>query len=385
MSDDVARMAPAGSETTRSALVIGGTGPSGPDVVRGLVERGFETTIFHSGHHEVELAAEVRHIHGDPHFPQTIIEALGDSAYDVVVAQYGRLRWIAEHFVGRAGHLVAIGGANSPLAPPTDPRWGSLGRPAVVREDERHLRTDAEDDTLGFKIAEAARSLLAAGAAGGYKATYISYPTLYGPRQPGSPEWSIVRRLLDGRRRLVLPDGGLKLESRAFVRNVGLAPLLAVDNPDVADGKSYVVTDRNEFTMQQRIDFIARCLGVEVDLVEMPYALATPAHALYRRGPGHRVICGDRIRTELGYREWYDAEAALRQTVDWLVAASREEVAEIESQLGDSFDYHFEDTLIGWWDRLRADVPKPDKAYSYSHVYRHPVTPGDDWRTVDPR
>ena len=37
---------------SRRALVIGGTGPSGPHVVNGLVDRGFETAILHSGAHE---------------------------------------------------------------------------------------------------------------------------------------------------------------------------------------------------------------------------------------------------------------------------------------------------------------------------------------------
>jgi nucleoside-diphosphate-sugar epimerase len=245
------------------ALVVGGTGPSGPDVVRGLLERGYETTIFHGGHHEVELSAEVRHIHGDPHFPETIAAALGALEFDVVVAQYGRLRHLADHFASRAGHVVAIGGATSQLAPSTDDRWGALGSPAVVREDERHLLTDDTVDKLGFRIAEAARAFLAAGTAGDFMATYIAYPALYGPRQPGASDWAIVRRLRDGRRRIVLPDGGLRLEARAFSRNVGLAPLLAVDQPAKANGRSYVVTDRNLHTMRQRIEFIARHLGVE--------------------------------------------------------------------------------------------------------------------------
>jgi hypothetical protein len=124
--------------------------------VRGLLDRGFDTTIFRAGTHEVPLAGEVRHIHGDPHFPETIAEALGNSEFDVVIAQYGRLRHIVGHLRGRAGHVVAIGGAVSPLAAPSDARWGPLGRPAIVREQDRHLLTDSAGGTLGFRIAEAA-------------------------------------------------------------------------------------------------------------------------------------------------------------------------------------------------------------------------------------
>jgi hypothetical protein len=184
------------------ALVVGGTGPSGPDVVRGLVERGFATTVFHGGVHEVPLPGGVRHIHGDPHFRETIAEALGDLEFDVLIAQYGRLRHLSGHLCGRAGHVVAIGGAMSPLAAPSDRRWGPLGRPAIVREQDRHMLTDTADGTLGFRIAQAAAGFLEAGAHGGFRATYIAYPTLYGPRPPGSPEWSIVRRLRDRQRSL---------------------------------------------------------------------------------------------------------------------------------------------------------------------------------------
>ena len=44
-------------------LVIGGTGITGPHVVRRLVEMGHEVTIFHRGQHEADLPPEVRHIH----------------------------------------------------------------------------------------------------------------------------------------------------------------------------------------------------------------------------------------------------------------------------------------------------------------------------------
>jgi nucleoside-diphosphate-sugar epimerase len=363
------------------ALVIGGTGPSGPDVVRGLLQRGFETTIFHGGTHEVPLPEEVRHIHSDPHFRETIVEALGSLEFDVVIAQYGRLRYIADHLRGRAGHVVAIGGAMSPLAAPSDSRWGPLGRPAIVREHDRHMVTDAADDTLGFRIAQAATAFLEAGANGDFRATYIAYPTLYGPRQPGSPEWSIVRRLRDRRRRIIVPDGGLRIESRAFVLNVALAPLLAVDRPSVAEGQSYIVTDRELYTVRQRIEFIARHLGVDVDLVDMPYPLATPSHAFYRQGPSHRATSGELIRAELGYTETFDTATGLAQTVDWLMVASETEIDEIESQLGDLFDYDFEDALIAWWQEAAASPPQPsDGPYRYSHIYRHPDRVGEAWR-----
>ena len=45
------------------ALVIGGTGPSGPFTVNGLLERGYEVTVLHGGQHEVEFSQPLEHIH----------------------------------------------------------------------------------------------------------------------------------------------------------------------------------------------------------------------------------------------------------------------------------------------------------------------------------
>ena len=369
------------SGSGRQAMVVGGTGPTGPDVVAGLLDRGYRTTIFHSGKHEVPLPGDVEHIHGDPHFPETIADALGSRAFDVVILQYGRLRHLAEHLRGRAGHVVAIGGMNSPLAGPADKRWGALGRPAVLREEDRILLDEPDEPSkLGFKIAEASRRLFELREAGDFRATYIVYPTLYGPRQPGCSEWHVVRRLRDGRTRLVLPDGGLRLESRGYVGNVALAPLLALDRPDVSDGKTYVVTERDIYTTRQRVEFIASQMGRELEIVDMPYALATPAHPFYRLGGQHRVGLADRVRTELGYDDRYDTAVALAATVDWLLATP-DAISEIERQLADPFDYAFEDELIGWWAAASGTAPSPASGgYQYSHIYRHPKQVNEDWR-----
>lgn len=71
------------------ALIVGGTGPSGPFLANGLIERGYQVTIFHRGTHEIpEIVPEVAHIHGDPHFRKTIRE---DRA--VVCGTSSRARW----------------------------------------------------------------------------------------------------------------------------------------------------------------------------------------------------------------------------------------------------------------------------------------------------
>ena len=93
-------------------LVIGGTGPTGPFVVNGFLERGYDVSILNRGsHHTDEIPASVERILGDPHFGETLRSALSGRSFDLIVASYGRLRVIAEIAGDHTDRLISIGGA----------------------------------------------------------------------------------------------------------------------------------------------------------------------------------------------------------------------------------------------------------------------------------
>ena len=95
----------------QTALVIGGTGPTGPYVVNGLLDRGFRVTILHTGRHETSLIGpEVEHIHSNPFDIERTADDLGDRTFDLAVIMYGRLRDLASLLRGRVNHFVSIGG-----------------------------------------------------------------------------------------------------------------------------------------------------------------------------------------------------------------------------------------------------------------------------------
>jgi nucleoside-diphosphate-sugar epimerase len=364
----------------RSALVIGGTGPTGPGVVGGLLARGLDVAILHGGHHEVDLPREVRHLHADPHWPETLRDALGNASFDLVVAQYGRLAVTAEVFAGRADRLIAVGGAHGSLAHEDDHRWGPLGRPAIVGEGEEHLERDGTRGTLAVKMAAAEKALFDGHRVGAFEATLLAYPVVYGPRQVAPHEWCIVRRLLDGRRRIVVADGGIRLESRLYTEHAVHAVLLAVDRPEASAGRKFVVTDDQVFTMRQRITFVANHLGVDVELVDMPYAVATPCHPYWRHGPDHRLRSNAQFRQHLGYVDTTTAWQALRTTVDWLVSHPPVQGGPEEARLGDPFDYAHEDRLMQQWEDLTKRLPAGGRPYRPTHPYRHPRRPDEPWQ-----
>jgi len=340
---------------SKSALVVGGTGPTGPYLVEGLRERGFEVAILHRGSHETDaIPPDVEHIHTDPYDGEALAAALGERSFDTVLATYGRLREVARVFAGRCGQFVAVGGvplyrgwmAVDDLHPP--------GLPAPVREDAPKVES-IEELRKGFMVRRTEEALFEHQP----EACVFRYPIVYGPRQPLPLEWCVVRRLLDGRRELVLADGGLTLQSAGYVENLASAVLLAVDRPEAAAGQAFNCGDELTWTQRQRALAIAKILDRPLEIVGVPAEVARPAWpALTHERSEHRLMDVAKLRERLGYRDVVSNEEALRRTVTWLVDNRPEPGDFTEQLLGDPFDYAAEDALIAaareGLERLRA-------------------------------
>ena len=364
-----------------TALVIGGTGPTGPFVVNGLIDRGYAVTILHSGAHEAEFKQQVEHIHGDVHFAETLAASMAGRTWDIVVVAYGRLKAASDMLRQHTSRVVALGGSTGALAQPEDPRWGRMGRASNLDEDSALHEVDPQRNKLGYQMAQAEEALFDAHRTGHFNATYVAYPILYGPRQPAPHDWCIVRRVLDRRRHFIIADGGIKIEARAYSQNAAHAVLLAVDQPAISAGKRYMVGDENLYTMRQRIEAVASHMGHRFEFVDMPYDKALPCHVLWRRMRESRFRDTTKIRQELGYRDPVGAEEAMRRTVDWLLTNQPERGGEIEQQLGDPFDYVGEDRLIAQWQAAMGQLPEVDYSLpTAAHMYRHPRMPQETWR-----
>lgn len=50
-------------------------------------------------------------------------------------------------------------------------------------------------------------------------ATVVRFPMLFGPNNPRPAEWSVVRRVRDGRPFMILPDGGGQIHTRCAAAN----------------------------------------------------------------------------------------------------------------------------------------------------------------------
>lgn len=353
------------------ALVVGGTGPTGPYIVNGLLDRSFETVVLHRGLHEVPFRQEIEHIHVDPHFTTGVREALKGRQFDVVVMTYGRLSVIAEALSGCTGRVVSIGGTAYATDPCNRPIAESGSRPVGIK--------------LIDKIVITEQKLMALHEAGTFNVTHFRYPNLYGPRQLAPKEWSVIRRILDGRRVLPMLDGGLTLESRAYVENAAAAVLLAVDQPKASSGQIYNVADQHTPSDIVRARKIAEILGAEVEFISFPRDAGRPAHYWGRgrdletgtRGEppptAHRLLDVTKMVNELGYRDPVSFEQAMQTTVAWYLANPLERDGEEERVLGDPFDYRAEDEFVRLQREFVAACERvPFVGVRHAHAYDHP-------------
>ena len=135
----------ASSGSRKTALVIGGTGPTGPFVVSGLLDRGYDVAILHRGTHEVpEIPPEVEHIHTDPFSREDVEAALEGRSFALTIVSYGRLRMLADLLSGRTGRFVSIGGAPAYRGYMNPAAYSPAGMPVPVREDALLVESSAE-------------------------------------------------------------------------------------------------------------------------------------------------------------------------------------------------------------------------------------------------
>ena len=352
-----------------NALVVGGTGPTGPAVVEGLSKLGYQVTILHTGKHEVEFDVPVAHLHGELHHLEPLHAILSGRNFDLVIGMYGRLRYLAEVLKGKTPRFIAVGGMPYQVFVDGDQAPGGVPVPV----DETHpLFRDEKRNKFTYRMTESEDVVMAAHTAGHYTATILRFPMIYGPRQVAPREWCIIRRILDGRRQLILPDGGLKLERRGYAVNAAHAVLLAVDNPAASAGQIYNVGDETVWSLRNWVDAIARTMNHQWELVSMPFAAARPTRP-YAGRAFHWVPDIQKIKEDLGYEDQVPSAQGLTLTIQWYLDNRPVPGGETERALMDAFDYSEEDKLIAEYGEWITGIRERHvTGFRFHHAYGHP-------------
>ncbi len=339
--------------------MIGGTGPSGVPIVRRLVANGHDVSILHRGRHErSQTPPELEHIHADPYDEPSLGEALTGTSWDVIVAMYGRLRMIARLTTGHCRHFVSVGGVPAYRGWTDAWQHDPPGLPVPVREDA-DLVVDRSVDEKGYRIVATEAAVFAAHPG----ATHFRYPYLYGPYQPAPREWLVVRRILEGRRRIIVADDGLTLHHHCYTENCAAAVVLGIEQPERSSGTVFNVGDEEVLTVRQMVELCSRELGGDLEIVSLPYDLAVPARPLLAQPlPTHRVLDLTRLHHQLGHHDIVPARQAIGRTARWLAENPPARGGTEEQVLTDPFDYGAEDALMDSWLAARSQVVMPEFA-----------------------
>jgi nucleoside-diphosphate-sugar epimerase len=323
-------------------LVVGGTRFIGRAIVERLLGRGHAVTVYHRGETETTYSGPVTHIHGDRRdhadmranlaglAPEGMIDVIpmnGDDARVLVDALRGRVLravFISSGDVYAPDQAIPLSeeAALGPAEPVEIPVYGQsvsyskVAMEAVVRQ--------AWQD-------------------GGFPATILRLPAVYGPGSRGR-EWFFVKRVLDGRARLALPDGGYQLFHRGYVEDVARAAVLALESRRAA-GRTYNVGHEKVLTMRGVAELVARVMDHQWELVSVPAAWLPPTNPFATAYP--IVYDLGRIQSELGCRDTVSLEEGMRRTVDWLLSNP---VEPGEPGPVDPFDYTAEDEAISALD-----------------------------------
>ncbi|MDH4171261.1 MAG: hypothetical protein OEW42_16890 [Acidimicrobiia bacterium] len=366
--------------TGPTALLVGGTGPTGPHMVAELERAGHRITLLHTGGHELAQVGHVEHLHADVKSGRAVLDALGQRRFDVAIVTYGRLREIAEVLVGRVGQFVSVGGAPAYRGYFDPDRWNPAGLPVPTAEDA--VASGEDDDGKSYRIRRTEQMVFEHHP----DATHFRYPYVYGPRQPVPREWYFVRRLLDGRRRIIVPDGGLTLNSQGYAENLAHGVVLAVGHPAAA-GQVFNLGDREVLTLAQSAELCAAALDRPLELVSLPWSVAECARPLVgQHRPTHRLLDVTKAVHLLGYDDVVPARVAVGRTAQWLADHPPAPGGVEERVLEDPFDYAAEDRLLAWWDGAVRTFVDPYAARSTRPgLGLHYGGPGASYRRPDTR
>ena len=326
------------SGPARRVLVVGGTGPTGVPMVKGLLDNGDDVAIFHTGAHPATFSRPVEVLLGDPRDEADAARVLAGRQWDVAICTSGRLRVLARLLAGRTGRLVGITG---------QPVYAGTMRPTPAGRIVIPVAEDfpRQSDAAGYtgKVAAGEDQLFAQHAAGDFEAVIVRYPGIYGPRAPLAHEWAVVRRILDGRPFMLLPHDGVTYFQRGYVDNVAHLVLLAASTPAAA-GRAFNAGDETVLSARSVAEVICAELGSSMELVGVPAPWCCGVYPLAEKST--LVLDLHAARSVLGYADAVGCEEATRRTARWLASPRP---ADLAPSVSGVFAYSAEDVLLARW------------------------------------
>ena len=323
----------------KRAFLLGGTGQTGRALAPRLLERGWDVVVASRG--EREVPPGVAHVRVDRTQTDELRAALGGGV-DVLVDFAAFEPDHADQLLGLrdlAGSLVVLSSA-AVYFPEDEADWAALPVPLA----ERHPTVAAGPATYASRKRAIEETLLAQDAV---PATMIRAGAIHGPHSTWAREWHFVKRILDGRRVVVLAQRGESRFHPISVHNLAELVWLAAEHP----GRRVLnAGDPGPPTLLEIERATAAVLEHEWAEVLIDDAVDGVGETVWS-APRPVVLELTEAEFEVGYRPVTTYERALPETVAWLVEATRDRdwrdvLPRTAELMAESFDYEAEDRFL---------------------------------------
>jgi nucleoside-diphosphate-sugar epimerase len=323
----------------KRAFLLGGSGQTGRALVPRLLERGWDVVVASRG--ERPLPEGVRHVTLDRADAAALRAGLGEGA-DVLVDFVAFEPEHAEQLLSLRDlvrSLIVLSSA-AVYFPDDEEEFERL--PIPIPERGPTVRPGPE----GYKTKKAAieQVLLAQD---DVPATLLRAGAIHGPYSSMAREWYFVKRALDGRRCVVLAHRGRSRFQPISVHNLAELIWLAAERPAT---RVLNAGDPEPPTVLEISRRLAGLLDHEFTEVLIEEPIGTVGNTPWS-APHDVVLDMTEAELELRYRPVTTNEKAVPETVEWLVAATKERpwrelMPRAAEFMKDDFDYEAEDELL---------------------------------------
>lgn len=313
-------------------LVIGGSGHIGSFLVPRLVRAGHQVVSMSRGaatpYTDGPEWQEVTQVTADRAaedaagtFGRTVLAQHPDVVIDLVCFTEDSAAALVTALRGEVGHLLHCGSVW---------RYGA-SRKLPISEDS--ACTDEPHDEYGIQKARIADLLKRETADGGLITTSLHPGHIVGPGwQPIGPLGNLDETLwtaLSSGRTIDVPGSGTETLHHVHADDVAQAFERAVENRDAAAGEDFNIVAPTALNVRGYIEIASGWFGGASSMRSVSWdrfrELTTPEHADVSRSHLERsqVFSIDKARTRLGYAPRYEPDAAILESVRWLIEHDR--------------------------------------------------------------
>ena len=324
-----------------NVLIIGGTRYFGKIIVRMLLERGDEITLFTRGQSRPPFWESIRHLSGDRNDRSDFEGKLRGRQFDAVIDNIAYRKEDVESairtFGGNVGKYLfvstvsvygGLGHATQSRTSATADKPAELFE-AVPLEECCPIREDALDLSRFDYSYPPGIHEYAVGKRHGEKvleeqpqfpSVRIRVPPVMGPEDHSNRLWFYIQRVLDGGE-IILPNGGYNMFRNMYSADVARAIVSAADKG--VPGNAYNIAQDEIMTLRRLVRSIGRAVGEEPKTVDVPMEILERAgfpYADWTYDPFSRPPCYvmsiEKAKADLGMRST-PQDDWVHTTVEW--------------------------------------------------------------------